>query len=79
VVQSLPVLDGEQMAEVQPFFTAELLDIFKGLTAQIPPGTNTNAVGEVLINLVEELTVTGTDASPEDVAARYQPLFDELG
>jgi ABC-type glycerol-3-phosphate transport system substrate-binding protein len=78
VVQSIPVLEGEQMAEAQPFFTQELLDIFRSLEAQIPPGTNTNAVGEVLVNMVEELTVTGTDESPEDVAARYQPLFDEL-
>jgi hypothetical protein len=29
--------------------------------------------------MVEELTVTGTDESPEEVAARYQPMFDELG
>jgi ABC-type glycerol-3-phosphate transport system substrate-binding protein len=79
VVQSIPVLEGEQMGEAQPFFTAELLDIFRGLEAQIPPGTNTNAVGEVLVNMVEELTVTGTDESPEEVAARYQPMFDELG
>ena len=78
VVQSIPVLEGEQMAEAQPFFTAELLEIFTSLEAQIPPGTNTNAVGEVLVNMVEELTVTGTDESPEDVAARYQPMFDEL-
>jgi ABC-type glycerol-3-phosphate transport system substrate-binding protein len=78
VVQSIPVLEGEQMGEAQPFFTAELLDIFNGLEAQIPPGTNTNAVGEVLVNMVEELTVTGTDESPEEVAARYQPMFDEL-
>ena len=78
VVQSIPVLEGEQMAEAQPFFTAELLDIFNGLEAQIPPGTNTNAVGEVLVNMVEELTVTGTDETPEEVAARYQPMFDEL-
>lgn len=78
VVQSIPVLEGEQMAEAQPFFTAELLDIFTSLEAQIPPGTNTNAVGEVLVNMVEELTVTGTDESPEEVAARYQPMFDEL-
>lgn len=79
VVQSIPVLEGEQMGEAQPFFTAELLDIFTSLEAQIPPGTNTNAVGEVLVNMVEELTVTGTDESPEEVAARYQPMFDELG
>ena len=78
VVQSIPVLEGEQMTEAQPFFTAELLEIFAGLEAQIPPGTNTNAVGEVLVNMVEELTVTGTDESPEEVAARYQPMFDEL-
>jgi ABC-type glycerol-3-phosphate transport system substrate-binding protein len=78
VVQSIPVLEGEQMAEAQPFFTAELLEIFTTTEAQIPPGTNTNAVGEVLVNMVEELTVTGTDESPEEVAARYQPMFDEL-
>jgi ABC-type glycerol-3-phosphate transport system substrate-binding protein len=78
VVQSTPVLEGEQMAEAQPFFTAELLDIFRNLEAQIPPGTNTNSVGEVLINLVEELTVTGTDESPEEVATRYQAMLDEL-
>ena len=77
VVQSIPVLEGEQMGEVQPFFTEELLDIFSNLEAQIPPATNTNAVGEVLVNMVEELTVTGTDETPEEVAARYQPLFDE--
>jgi multiple sugar transport system substrate-binding protein len=77
VVQSIPVLEGDQMAEAQPFFTEELLDIFTSLEAQIPPGTNTNAVGEVLVNMVEELTVTGTDETPEEVAARYQPLFDE--
>jgi len=77
VVQSIPVLEGEQMGEAQPFFTEELLGIFSSLEAQIPPGTNTNAVGEVLVNMVEELTVTGTDETPEEVAARYQPLFDE--
>jgi len=74
VVQSLPVLEGKQMAEAQPFFTAELLEIFSSLEAQIPPVTNS----EVLVNMVEELTVTGTDESPEEVAARYQPMFDEL-
>lgn len=78
IVQSIPVLEGEQMAEEQPFFTPELMEIFRSLEAQIPPATNTNAVGEVFINLVEELTVTGTDESPEEVAARYQPMFDEL-
>ena len=78
VVQSITVLEGEQMAERQPFFTAELLDIFRGLEAQIPPGTNTNAVGEVIVNLVEEVTVTGTEDTPEDLAARYQEMLDDL-
>jgi hypothetical protein len=44
----------------------------------LPPGTNTNAVGEVLVSLLEELTVTGTDDSPEVVADRYQADLDEL-
>jgi ABC-type glycerol-3-phosphate transport system substrate-binding protein len=78
VVQSIPVLEGEQMAERQPFFTPELLEIFRGLEAQIPPGTNTNAVGEVIVNMVEEVTVTGTEDSPEDIAARYQEELDGL-
>lgn len=78
VVQSIPVLEGEQMAEEQPFFTDELLESFRSLEAQIPPGTNTNAVGEILIDLIEELTVTGTDDSPEEVASRYQSMLSEL-
>jgi arabinogalactan oligomer/maltooligosaccharide transport system substrate-binding protein len=78
VVQSTPVLEGEQMAEEQPFFTQELLDIFTGLEAQIPPGTNTNAVGEVLTALLEEVTVTGTEDTPQAIAERYQAQFDEL-
>jgi ABC-type glycerol-3-phosphate transport system substrate-binding protein len=78
VVQSIPVLEGEQMAEEQPFFTQELLDTFTSLEAQIPPATNTNAVGEVLVALLEEVTVTGTEDSPEAIAERYQPQLDEL-
>ena len=78
VVQSIPMLEGEQMAEEQPFFTEELLEDFRTLEAEIPRGTNTNAVGEVLINLIEETTVTGTDESAEDVAARYQEQLNAL-
>ena len=29
--------------------------------------------------MVEGLIVTGTDETPEDVAARYQPLFEQTG
>lgn len=78
VVQSIPVLEGEEMAEEQPFFTQELLDIFTSLEAQIPPATNTNAVGEVLVALLEEVTVTGTDDTPQAIAERYQAQLDEL-
>jgi hypothetical protein len=48
------------------------------MESQIPPGTNTNAVGEILINLIEETTVTGTDEAPADIAARYQAELDGL-
>lgn len=78
VVQSIPMLEGERMAEEQPFFTEELLEDFRTMEAQIPVGTNTNAVGEILIDLIEETTVTGTDEEPADVAARYQGMLDEL-
>ena len=78
IVQSIPVLEGDIPA-AQPFFTPELMQRFRGLEVQVPPSTFTNAVGEVLIDLVEEVTVTGTDDSPEQIAERYQAQLDELG
>ena len=78
VVQSIPVLE-ESIPEAQPFFTPELMERFRSLEAEVPQSTFTNAVGEVLVNLVEELTVTGTDDTPEQVAERYQAQLDELG
>ena len=78
VVQSIPVLEGEQMAEEQPFFTPELMEIFRDLEAQIPPSTNTNAVGEVLGDMLEEVSVTGTEDTPEAVAERYQSALSDL-
>lgn len=79
VVQSIPVLEGETLQEEQPFFTDELLEIFRNLEAQIPPGTTTPQVAEILGTLKEELSVTGTDESPEEIAERYQQQLDELG
>ena len=79
VVQSIPVLEGERLQEEQPFFTDELLEIFRDLEAQIPPGTTTAQVAEILGTLKEELSVTGTDESPEAIAERYQQQLDELG
>jgi ABC-type glycerol-3-phosphate transport system substrate-binding protein len=77
-ILSEPLFESEGLAETQPYFTDELKEIFLNLEAQLPVGTNTNAVGEVLIALLEELTVTGTDDSPEAVADRYQAELDEL-
>ncbi len=78
IVQSIPVLEND-IPEAQPFFTPELMEQFRSLEVQVPPSTFTNSVGEVLVDLVEELTVTGTDESPEEVAERYQAQLDELG
>ena len=79
VVQSIPVLEGEALQEAQPFFTPELMEIFRGLEEQIPPATTTAAVAEVMGQLMEDIAVSGTDESPEEIAERYQPLFDEAG
>ena len=78
-ILSAPLFESEELAETQPYFTDELKDVFLSLEAQVPPGTNTAAVGEVLISLLETLTVTGTDETPEEVAERYQAEFEELG
>jgi ABC-type glycerol-3-phosphate transport system substrate-binding protein len=77
-ILSEPLFESEGLAETQPYFTDELKEVFLSLPAQLPPGTNTNAVGEVLVSLLEELTVTGTDDSPEVVADRYQADLDDL-
>ena len=79
VVQSIPVLEGDALKEAQPFFTDELMEIFRSLEAQIPPGTTTAAVAEVMGQLMEEVAVTGTDETPEEIAERFQPMFDEAG
>lgn len=78
VPQSLPLLEGDELQERQPFFTPELVDIFLNLEAQIPPGTTTAAVAELMGQLIEEVSVTGTDETPEQIAERYQAEFDAL-
>ena len=78
VVQSIPVLEGEEIKEKQPFFTPELIEIFRNLEAQIPPGTTTAAVAELMGQLMEEVAVTGTDETPEEIAERYQAEFDAI-
>jgi len=78
VVQSIPVLEGDELPEKQPFFTPELVEIFRNLEAQIPPGTTTAAVAELMGQLMEEVAVTGTDETPEEIAERYQAEFDAI-
>ena len=78
VVQSIPVLEGDALKEAQPFFTPELIEIFRNLEAQIPPGTTTAQVAELMGEMKEEISVTGTDESPEEIAERYQAQFDEI-
>jgi ABC-type glycerol-3-phosphate transport system substrate-binding protein len=78
VVQSIPVLEGDALKEAQPFFTPELIEIFRNLEEQIPPGTTTAAVAELMGQLMEEVAVTGTDETPEEIAERYQAEFDAL-
>jgi multiple sugar transport system substrate-binding protein len=76
---SVPLYEeSEELEEIQPYFTEEIQEVFLSLPAQLPPGTDTSAVADILVNLLEELTVTGTDDSPEEVAERYQAEFDEL-
>ena len=76
VVQSLPLI--ESLPQEQPFFTEELVEIFRMMESQIPVGTNTNAVGEVLNDLIEEVSVTGTEDAPEQLAERYQAMLDDI-
>jgi ABC-type glycerol-3-phosphate transport system substrate-binding protein len=75
---SAPLWESEELEETQPYFTERIQDVFLSLERQLPVGTNTNAVGEILIALLEEVTVTGTNDTPEEIASRYQPQLDEL-
>ena len=76
---SVPLYEeSEELGEIQPYFTEEIQEVFLSLPAQLPPGTDTSAVADILVNLLEELTVTGTDDAPEEVAERYQAEFEAL-
>ena len=77
-IRSTAVIDSPEAAELMPYFTDEIKEVFQGISAQIPLGTNTNAVGDILLDLQDELTVTFTDEDPAAIAARYQALLDEL-
>ena len=70
-IRSQALLDSPELAERLEYWGPELQEQFAETTAQIPPGTTTLEVGTILKNLLDELTVTGTDEPAEDLAARY--------
>jgi ABC-type glycerol-3-phosphate transport system substrate-binding protein len=78
-IRSTAVMDSPELEERMPYFTQEIRDIFSGISRQIPLGTNTTAVGDILLDLLDELTVVTTDEPAADLAARYQAELDGLG
>ena len=77
--RSTVVLESDEVAEAQPYFIGPVIEAFLSVDQQLPPGVNTLQVGDVLLELRDELLVTGTEEAPADIAARYQPRLDELG
>lgn len=76
--RSTDVLEAEEVAEAQPYFTDEIKDAFMDVSLGIPSASNTLEVGEILIELRDTLLVEGTDESPQEVADRFQPMLDEM-
>ncbi len=75
-IRSNALMESDELAERLDYFNIpEIITSFRETANQIPPGTNTLAVGEVLKELLDELTVVGTDEPYADLAARY---MDEL-
>lgn len=77
-IRSQALLDSDEMAERLPYFDDVIQAAFAETVQQIPPGTTTLAVGDILKELLDELTVTGTDESAEDLAARYEARMLEV-
>ena len=70
-IRSYNLMESEELAERLPYFTEEISEEFQSIEAQIPPGTTTLQVGTLLKELLDELTVSGTDEPAEDLANRY--------
>lgn len=70
-IRSYNLMESEEMAERLAYFTGEISDEFQTIEQQIPPGTTTLQVGTLLKELLDELTVAGTDEPAEDLANRY--------
>ncbi|MPZ73284.1 MAG: extracellular solute-binding protein [Nitriliruptorales bacterium] len=69
-------VDDPRMQEILPLFTDELKDTYLE-AGTVPAGLNSGEVEEVLEQLWGEI-VTGTDASAQELADKYQPQLDEL-
>jgi ABC-type glycerol-3-phosphate transport system substrate-binding protein len=74
-IRSYNLMESEELAERLAYFTDEIKEEFQTIERQIPPGTTTLEVGTILKELLDELTVTGTDEPAEELAARY---LDEM-
>lgn len=70
-IRSRALLESEELAERLPYFDDAIQAAFAETVQQIPPGTTTLEVGNIIKELLDELTVTGTDEPAEDLANRY--------
>jgi hypothetical protein len=75
-MRNTQALEDPKMQEILPLFTDELKATY--LEAEpVPAGLNSGEVEGVLEQLWGEI-VTGTDATPQELADKYQPQLDEL-
>ena len=77
-IRSYNLLESTEMAERLPYITDEIKQRWADTERQIPPGTTTLEVGTIVKELLDELTVTGTTESAEDLANRYVERMLEL-
>ena len=70
------VMDSPEVAEYFPHMTEDIKEKFVGETVALPAAANIGEVGPILIELRLEL-IEGTDASPEEVAEKYQAMLEE--
>jgi ABC-type glycerol-3-phosphate transport system substrate-binding protein len=76
-VRNSAVYDDPRVTAYWPFLTDEVKQGYLDSTG-IPSALNAGDVEGVLEQLWGEI-VTGTDATPEELADKYQPMLDDLG
>ena len=75
-MRNTEAIDDPRMQEILPLFTEELKETYLE-AGTVPAGINSGEVEQVLEQLWGEI-VTGTDATPQELADKYQPQLDEL-